>query len=290
MVRRLDSDIIALQSTGSQWGWPLRQEGQSCYLKNLPDHIACIWPRTVSDYVTTHCGVIIALRRKLFPRSSIIRIYNPPAQLEGRAGALRIRLHKGMDFTVFSMYLPPSSSANALHIAQCLFDWCSEVLADLPGRSLPLICLDANARLGSFPLFAPDGASLVGRWGRSRENAAGRQFRNFLLINRLAAVNTLFRGSAGPTWFNTQGHRARVDYIFTIPEALQKLRRAEWLCVWVSTFNYHTLLHWQITVQLFGGLFTRSLCRELDHTSFPRDLRWKICMLQALKAVLSHQN
>ncbi|CAE8681089.1 unnamed protein product, partial [Polarella glacialis] len=48
--------------------------------------------------------------------------------------------------------------------------------------------------------------------------------RHFFERTNLVALNTLFSHAAGPTWFNTRGQSARVDYILTCPTAAATTR------------------------------------------------------------------
>ena len=56
-------------------------------------------------------------------------------------------------------------------------------------RSCPVICVDANARLGTSCLNNPDGQKLIGPYSDQRENPAGRLFRDTLLRFNLTALN-----------------------------------------------------------------------------------------------------
>ena len=73
--------------------------------------------------------------------------------------------------------------------------------------------------LGAVALSTPEGFQQIGRFGKHRENTAGMRMREFLQDTSLVAVNTLYKYSAGNTWFYTRGQITRIDYIFTCPTA-----------------------------------------------------------------------
>lgn len=117
VLRKLQGDIIALQGTGSTWGWPLQREGQSNHFKNVDDYVVFTWPVNLqSPAISRHCGIILALRRQFLPKKAIIRVIAPPEELQGRIGGLRVRLRCGPDFSLYNLYFPPPSFPNSASI------------------------------------------------------------------------------------------------------------------------------------------------------------------------------
>lgn len=223
VLNQLNSDIIALQGTGSRWNFAQRQQGQQCFTQNVGAYHVYIWPFNVhSPYVNKSCGMILALRRSIFPGKSVCRIYEVDEDLEGRAAAMRLRLRSGIDFTLLNVYCPPPSSPMTFWIACRLWNWASSITQSLPQRSIPMLFTDANSRLGKTSLRTPDGYLLVGPYLRQQENLMGTALRRFLQTNTLAAINTCFRSSGGPTWYNSQGHSSCIDYIISVPEFLPR--------------------------------------------------------------------
>lgn len=215
VLQKLNRDVVALQGTRSRWGWPEKHLDQSFYTKTVGKYFVVTWPYNYnSPAVNDHCGVIIAVNKKL-PKSAVKHTFSPPAWLEGRAGAIRVRLRKGPDFTFSNIHCPPSSFPNAALISQQLWSWAEDVLAQLPSRTLPVFLLDANARLGSTILFSPEGHQQVGPYTNQRENSAGRSMRHFLEKTNWAALKSIFPSSRGHTWFNTRGHSSCVDYVLS---------------------------------------------------------------------------
>eukprot|EP00972_Heterocapsa_arctica_P053663 7906238-Heterocapsa_arctica.AAC.1 len=85
----LRANVLALQSTG------VKQEelGQKhvCERLQIPGYTVYQWPwRTDSRYSTETYGVSIALNRRRTRAVDVKQVIDPPENLAGRAGALRI--------------------------------------------------------------------------------------------------------------------------------------------------------------------------------------------------------
>eukprot|EP00959_Pyramimonas_sp_CCMP1952_P290239 6070787-Pyramimonas_sp.AAC.1 len=82
----------------------------------------------------------------------------------------------------------------------------SELLGELPARTVPVILMDANARVGSV------NSSSIGLCNADTENTNGLMFREMLEEHHLDAINTFF--DCSPTYYHGDGiSTARVDYI-----------------------------------------------------------------------------
>jgi hypothetical protein len=93
-----------------------------------------------------HAGVALAFNTNHFPRSCIAGISWPTeACLGGRCLAMRAKTTQ-TDITFYSIYFPPEGSA--IKISDKLDLWIRRSLCDLPNRTLPVLLLDANAKLG----------------------------------------------------------------------------------------------------------------------------------------------
>lgn len=150
VLQKLPGDIIALQGTGSQWGWPVRRGRQSSYVKNIAEFSVYVWPCNLqSAMISRQCGVILAIKREFLPKKAVIRVVAPPEELEGRIGGLRVRLRSGPDFNIYNLYFPPPSYPNSAAISSRMTKWLEEELHKLPSRTNPFLITDANARLGT---------------------------------------------------------------------------------------------------------------------------------------------
>ena len=111
ILRRIDSDIIFLQSTGSRWAWLQRKQQQMCYCKRVLQYYVYTWPFSGCGIASNKtCGVIIAIKGSTFPKTAVKQCWSPPEALAGRIGALRLRLRRGEDFSLVCAYFPPSAS------------------------------------------------------------------------------------------------------------------------------------------------------------------------------------
>ncbi|CAE8641456.1 unnamed protein product [Polarella glacialis] len=113
------------------------------------------------------------------------------------------------------MYFPPVGSYAAVNVSRRLWAWQENIMAQQPARTLSIILVDANARLGASPLLSPEGYLQVGGYGNETQNTHGRIMREFLQQTNMTAINALHEFAAGPTWHNTRGHSGRIDYILS---------------------------------------------------------------------------
>eukprot|EP00972_Heterocapsa_arctica_P111956 16429050-Heterocapsa_arctica.AAC.1 len=83
ILHELRGTVVALQGTG------LAAEGLQDYsVSECEGYHLFQWPWKPGKFTNAHCGIAIALHARRFPRVSVTRIYTPPRDLLGRAGAL----------------------------------------------------------------------------------------------------------------------------------------------------------------------------------------------------------
>ena len=137
-------------------------------------------------------------------------------KLQGRAGLVRVKTASA-DFAVLSVYLPPCFADNSIRrVWYSVMEWVSKSLDKLPSRCLPILCLDANPRVGKVACagaVAIDTSDAVGQCEPELETPAGHAFKTFLEGQFMSAANTYF--SAGKTFYPTRlaSKPSRVDYI-----------------------------------------------------------------------------
>eukprot|EP00929_Paragymnodinium_shiwhaense_P034293 TRINITY_DN18681_c0_g1_i3.p1 TRINITY_DN18681_c0_g1~~TRINITY_DN18681_c0_g1_i3.p1 ORF type:complete len:336 (-),score=68.56 TRINITY_DN18681_c0_g1_i3:379-1386(-) len=164
-----------------------------------------------------HAGLAIAVRNKFGKELSVVGYYGPPARLasvRGRVGAIRCRSNVS-DITIVGLYLPPYSSPSNKNIYHKSLQFMDNFLSSIPARSTPVICMDANARVG---LQAQDGgwqsglSPAVGTVGTLLpENAAGTALRLAMEKQYLCLANTVV-GSGSDTYYSSRTS-TRIDYI-----------------------------------------------------------------------------
>ncbi len=106
-----------------------------------------------------------------------------------------------------------------MHVTRAVLKWCTSTLKALPLRTTPILCADANVRLGDTECLAGEGMvptiQVVGPSQPQAESSHAGPFRTFLEEAGLLAVNTFYDcENDGNTFFgNTAGSRSRIDYI-----------------------------------------------------------------------------
>ena len=104
------------------------------------------WPASKGAHTNAAAGVAIAINNKVFADQYRRDIWNVPAELQGRAGAVRYSKRNCYDWCFISAYFPvngqdPEGSAK-------LTKWIDGTLSQLPTNCTPLIGTDANGKLG----------------------------------------------------------------------------------------------------------------------------------------------
>ena len=169
---------------------------------------------------------MLAIRTDLFSFCKIRQAITPPlgSAAQGRVGCVLLKT-KQTDLALMAAYLPPINSSYNHKLYLITIDVIKNILKNLPTRALPIILLDANAKVGPSP--GPEGTLMaglhncIGCCSAVKEDAAGTIFRSFLNETNLAAANTFW--PAGDTYY---GHNSssRVDYILIDPGLVQHVR------------------------------------------------------------------
>ncbi len=132
--------------------------------------------------------------------------------LQGRALAIRIKQGTTVDITIVNMYFPPVQlHPNKEKITNKLYAWAEKLLDQLPVRNTPIICTDANGRMGQEAHNRyPD--SIGAENGDEPTHRAGMRFAEFLAQNNMMAINTFV--GIGPTFYSiSSSGQSRVNYI-----------------------------------------------------------------------------
>ena len=95
-------------------------------------------------------GVVIAFRTKLFSFKHLARVYSPPSELLGRVGAIRLK-RGDVDFLVIINAYFPVNPHKTQEKQYCnkVWAWIYHVLSQAPSRCAPILCMDANGRVGN---------------------------------------------------------------------------------------------------------------------------------------------
>eukprot|EP00929_Paragymnodinium_shiwhaense_P036506 TRINITY_DN1955_c0_g1_i1.p1 TRINITY_DN1955_c0_g1~~TRINITY_DN1955_c0_g1_i1.p1 ORF type:complete len:1600 (+),score=138.99 TRINITY_DN1955_c0_g1_i1:125-4924(+) len=157
-----------------------------------------------------HAGMTIMLAKKHYAKQNIVRVITPGTdrRLRGRVGGVRLKTASS-DITVIGAYYPPPHTQETKRLWHEVNDKVSQMIAQIPGRSVPLLLCDSNCHVGSVK---GDDDGTVGMHDCEREDEAGMHFREMLQAHEMALYNTFF--PCGKTFFSTTGGRStRVDYI-----------------------------------------------------------------------------
>lgn len=124
----------------------------------------------------------------------------PPASVQGRGMAVRLKASDHTDLLFMVVYMPPrvSGARTARYEATVreLLRWMTKVFAALPGRTLPVVGVDLNDGLQPS-----SGSAAVGPLARDASHFAGGELHAMLDTLRYVAVNT-YRDAAGlPTLY-----------------------------------------------------------------------------------------
>ena len=174
-------------------------------------------------------GVALALRRNVFTARNVRQVYQPPDELAGRFGAVRL-VRGDVDMCAIVVYQypephPPNTEAQRKQ-ARRLWLYLAAFLDRLPHRCLPILLLDANGHRGFHRhegYLAHINSAAVGQAEAALENFNGGEFRQLLELHHLGAVNTFHE--CGPTYFGTTGHGTRVDYVCLPQSRLHEVTR-----------------------------------------------------------------
>ena len=207
--------MVALQGLGVK-----AEADVPCAYFRTSHHHAFQWGYSKGRYTHKSCGVAILLRHKRLRLQWVREVYSPPEQLAGRVKG------RCSDLLVIVGYVPVEpTNASQRQAVHAFYTWVDSLLSRPPARTLPILLLDANGRMGLQRLgdglghFAPDHDAAVGPWGAEAQNHNGTQLRNFLHTHHLAAANTHFSRGCGATFHGPLGHPSRIDYV-VVPQGL----------------------------------------------------------------------
>lgn len=140
----------------------------------------------------------------------VVTVTDPPVNLQGRAGALRVKASFA-DMAFFAIYLPPATAPGLLGIAQELFRWLRQALQSLPRRCQPVIGVDLNSPLGVHSSGEPVDPAEQVSYTNGRQTRVGDLFANLLLATGMVAIST--RISQAPTFYGQRGYGSHIDFI-----------------------------------------------------------------------------
>ena len=170
------------------------------------------------------------------PESAIAQTFEPDAALRGRGGGLRIRTND-LDIFAGGAYYPVRRTEAEYQdviekTSQQLTAWAEKTISSLPTRTTPLLAIDLNDGLGvrsngtGDPVCFIDSPHVGDIWPQI-EHGNSIQIRKLLAFHDLCALNT-FHG-AGPTFFGTEGHTSRPDYVLC-PTGFRVMVKKHTLC------------------------------------------------------------
>ena len=141
-----DHQVVALQATGEH----LRAQlplGESHTLRRTAWGWVCHIPWSAGAFANQSCGLALAFSHRAVRRGGIqmIKLPSPELGISGRAAAIRVRRRQEYDFCIFSLCWPTGVRQNESGFMS-LASWIGTVLQDLPGRCLPILCGDFNAK------------------------------------------------------------------------------------------------------------------------------------------------
>ena len=191
-----DHQVVALQATGEH----LRAQlplGESHTLRRTAWGWVCHIPWSAGAFANQSCGLALAFSHRAVRRGGIqmIKLPSPELGISGRAAAIRVRRRQEYDFCIFSLCWPTGVRQNESGF-RSLASWIGTVLQDLPGRCLPILCGDFNAK---FTYDASRGS--VGPCG---EQVASPSWLSRIWLDvadrfQLVAANTFAPAGSGPT-------------------------------------------------------------------------------------------
>lgn len=170
------------------------------------------WGWQKGRYGNKSCGISFLLTSSL--HSQVRRVWVPPRDVAGRAAAVQIR-QRDSDVTMRGVYLPPRTGTQAYRMAvDAVLKWGGQVLDEVPRRSTPMLCMDANdgfgmhQRLGGVVNAMPD--EVVEPSEPEMEHYASAGIRRLFQIHDMAVLSAAWR--TGPTYHGDR-HVSKVDYI-----------------------------------------------------------------------------
>ena len=155
---------------------------------------------------------MILFSKKRFPEGSCSKVYTPNVKLWGRGGGVRLSA-RNLDVLMLSLYFPPRANLGAAagvkyrSTVTDLIGWTEQVISDAPHRTLTILGLDLNDRLGRLrgQLMSSDALSTG---CQSEDGFAGKLFRDMLERQHMYVAT-------GPhfTYHEPKGNNTTIDYI-----------------------------------------------------------------------------
>ena len=164
---------------------------------------------------------------KRWRAESVMRLYVPGGQLQGRAAAMRVKQGQA-DFTVAGLYFPPRKAMQAYRqTVQGLADWTEHLLGSLPRRTTPIVGMDLNdgrgVKLGQGGAKEPVVSTAVGTATVSVEHWASEVIRGMAEVHDMAFCDTFFKH--GPTYYG-DGSRSYTEHLMVPKGVLNVYRHA----------------------------------------------------------------
>ena len=170
-----------------------------------------------------HAGLSIGLHSKYITPESVVGIYAPSEPvLRGRLSAIRFKT-LGTDITIINMYPPPPCAGGKAWDLYCyILEKCALLITRLPSRTTPILCTDANNKLGydkANGSITRMVSPAVGDVQPEVGSIASTKFVELLEATGMAAINTFY--PAGHTFFSaTSPARSRISYVCAPAEVL----------------------------------------------------------------------
>lgn len=144
---------------------------------------------------------------KFFPAHAVSDIRHPPlGRIKGRAAMIRIKDGSDIDITIACMYPPPATTPAAEAISADVMQWIEAQLQAPLRKTTPIVCTDANCKLGDNTDDDQDGLFIaspaVGEEQPVKGDDRSRNLKYFLERGGLSAANTFYeRPHEGATYF-----------------------------------------------------------------------------------------
>ena len=184
----------------------INSSSNGCDIFQTNNFTVCSFGYGKSTYSNKSCGCIIAFNNKYFDR--VRTVYNPPPELKGRAGAIRL-VRPDIDILVIVIYFPPDpNNPSDKHCVQMIVDWVRKIINKTGNRCITVLGGDPNAKVG-FDYLGNSYSPYIGQIKPDKENFNGIKFRQMLCDNELSAINTFY--DVGNTYYGK--HKStRIDY------------------------------------------------------------------------------
>ena len=139
---------IDIVCPGTRLRSKLEQEQTVIRMKN---HDVYSWGYGRGPNTNRSTGVTF-LKKGLFRDKHVVNIQSPPREMQGRAGAMRLKSGR-YDILIVGAYLPPFAGNTKdfprhKQTVDKVMSWCQGQIQQAPYRCTPIVCLDLNDKLG----------------------------------------------------------------------------------------------------------------------------------------------